>query len=55
MLYFRQFDQKHIGQFHTVYKNAYTLRQEKGLAAFGKKTAGYQLTIEPNLEGLQGN
>ena len=32
---------------------AYTLRQEKGFVGFGKKTSGYQLTVEANLN--QGN
>ena len=32
---------------------AYTLRQEKGFAGFGKKTSGYHLTVEANLN--QGN
>ncbi|KAK3603934.1 hypothetical protein CHS0354_042946 [Potamilus streckersoni] len=44
----RNFEQKNVGQIKTVYPTAYHLRQEKGLPMFGKKTTGYELTIEPD-------
>uniref|UniRef100_A0A8W8KI41 CDT1 Geminin-binding domain-containing protein n=1 Tax=Magallana gigas TaxID=29159 RepID=A0A8W8KI41_MAGGI len=45
----RNFEQKNVGQIKTVYPEAYTFRQEKGLPAFGGKCHDYQLTVEPNL------
>ena len=50
---FRTFDLKNLGRIKTVYPKAYTFRQEKGLPCFGGKTAGYQLTVEANLEDKQ--
>lgn len=46
---YRNFEQKNVGQIKTVYPEAYTFRQEKGLPAFGQKLHDYQLTVEPNL------
>ncbi|XP_076470444.1 DNA replication factor Cdt1-like isoform X2 [Babylonia areolata] len=48
----KNFDQQTLGQMKTVYPDAYTFRQEKGLARFGHKVSNYQLTVEPVLEGL---
>ena len=50
---FRTFDLKNLGRIKTVYPKAYTFRQEKGLPCFGGRTAGYQLTVEANLEDKQ--
>ena len=47
----RNFEKKTLGQIKTVYPSGYSMRQEKGLPAFGKKTTDYQLTVEPNLSG----
>ncbi|XP_061166434.1 DNA replication factor Cdt1-like [Saccostrea echinata] len=44
----RNFEQRNVGQIKTVYPEAYTFRQEKGLPAFGGKSHDYQLTVEPN-------
>lgn len=48
----RNFEQKTLSQMKTVYPTAYTFRQEKGIPSFANKVHGYQLTVEPNLEGL---
>ncbi|KAL3860561.1 hypothetical protein ACJMK2_010674 [Sinanodonta woodiana] len=45
----RNFELNNVGQIKTVYPTAYHLRQEKGLPMFGKKTTGYELTVEANL------
>ena len=50
---FRTFDLKNLGRIKTVYPKAYTFRQENGLPCFGGRTAGYQLTVEANLEDKQ--
>ena len=50
---FRNFEQRMLGQMKTVYPTAYTFRQEKGLPSFANKVHGYQLTVEPNLQGLE--
>ena len=50
VFYCRNFEQKNVGQIKTVYPEAYTFRQEKGLPAFGGKSHDYQLTVEPILD-----
>ena len=42
-----------LGQIKTVYPEAYSFRQEKGLPSFGQKVSGYQLTVEPVLKDLE--
>ncbi|XP_062587109.1 DNA replication factor Cdt1-like [Saccostrea cucullata] len=51
----RNFEQKNVGQIKTVYPEAYTFRQEKGLPAFGGKSHDYQLTVEPNFNDESEN
>ncbi|XP_076109679.1 DNA replication factor Cdt1-like [Mytilus galloprovincialis] len=45
----RNFEKKNLGQIKAVDPSVYTLRQEKGFAAFGNKKSGYQLTVEAHL------
>lgn len=55
-LFYRQFEERNVGQIQTVYPAAYSLRQEKNIPTFGsgsQKRSDYQLTIEPVLrEGV---
>ena len=51
----RAFEERHLGQIHTVYPDAYVLRQETNLPVYGKgKSSAYQLTVEANLGVSKG-
>jgi len=45
----KNFEEKAVGQIKTITPDAYSLRQEKNVPAYGQKVHGYQLTIEPKL------
>ena len=47
LIFYRNFEEKTVGQIKTVYPTAYTYRQQKGLRFGNGKT--YELTVEPDL------
>ena len=51
---FRTFEEKNLGQIKTVYPDAYVFRQERRLQCYGRKDVGYNLTLEPDIQGIQG-